>query len=71
MSTLSKNVELAKSIQNGFFGKRDSLEEAVAYARDRIYSCGIKKQDHIFVETAMQVLLNTLAAEILKNEGVQ
>ena len=57
------NEQLAKSIENGFFGKRDSLEEAVAYAKDRIYACGIKKQDIIFVETGLQVLLNTLAEE--------
>ena len=66
MSTLSKNSTLAKSIQNGLFGKRDSIEEAVAYAKDRIFACGIQKEDHIFVETGLQVLLNTLAEEIRK-----
>ena len=60
------NEQLAKSIEHGLFGKRDSLEEAVAYAYDRIFACGIKKEDHIFVVTGLQVLLNTLAEEIRK-----
>jgi hypothetical protein len=69
MSTLSKNAELAKSIQNGIFAKRETLAEAFAYAND-VFS-NVRRHDHIPVVTAMQVLLNTLAAEILKNEEVQ
>jgi hypothetical protein len=68
MSTLSKNAELAKSIQNGIFAKRETLTEAFAYAND-VFSA-TRHTDQIAVVTAMQVVLNTLAAEILKNEGV-
>ena len=58
------NEQLAKSIENGFFGKRDSLGEAMAYANE-IFA-NVRRHDHIPVVTAMQVLLNTLADEIRK-----
>jgi hypothetical protein len=56
--------EFAKSISSGFFADRDTLPEAFDYA----YSVFKHTENPAAVMTALHVVLNTVAKEILKLE---
>jgi len=60
------NVELANSIRNGLFADRDSVSEAWEYAFEVLNSLPAKNR--VAATTAMMVLINTIAKEIIKNE---
>lgn len=62
------NIELAKGIQHGMFASRDTIEEAWDYVDHIARACG---KDRAAVITAVQVMLNTVAEHILKNENVK
>ncbi len=59
------NVELAKSISSGFFAERETVKEAFDYAFD----IALATNDSPAVITAIMVVANTIAKEILKNEA--
>jgi hypothetical protein len=59
------NVELAKSISSNLFADRDTVKEAIDYAMD----IAIASNNPPAVITAIMVVANTIAKEILKNEG--
>ena len=59
-----KTIELAKALQNGMFGDRDTIQEAYDYAIEMGKSCGCSPQ----MLTAVQVVVNTIAKTIIENE---
>ena len=63
------NQELALSIQHKLFADRSSVKEAADYAFEVFRRLG--PDGEIAATTAMMVVLNTVANEILKNEGVK
>lgn len=62
------NIELAKGIRHGMFASRPTIEEAWDYVDHLARSCG---KDRAAVITAVQVMLNTVAEHILKNEHTE
>jgi hypothetical protein len=63
------NTELAKGIKHGMFASRDSVDAAWEYVDSVARACG--KGNHAAVITAVQVMLNTVAEHILKNEQTE
>ena len=63
------NIELANSIQYKLFADRPSVKEAADYAFEVFRRLG--PDGEIAATTALMVVLNTVAKEILKNEGVK
>jgi len=63
------NQELALSIQHKLFADRPTIKDATDYAFRMINAMGPNEQ--IAATTALMVVLNTVAKEILKNEGVK
>lgn len=61
------NVELALSIRHKLFAERETLQEAFDYAFSVFRTLG---PNEIAATTAMFVVLNTLANEILKMEKI-
>ena len=61
------NVELALSIRHKLFAERETLQEAFDYAFSVFRTLG---PNEIAATTAMFVVLNTLANEILKIEKI-
>lgn len=59
------NAELAKAIRHGLFADRDNLKEAFDYAFSVFRTLG---PNEIAATTAMFVVLNTLAKELVKVE---
>ena len=60
------NLEIAKSIRHGLFADRETIEEAFDYAFGVINR--MKESEKVVATTAMMVLMNTIAKEILANE---
>jgi hypothetical protein len=60
------NVELAKVIRQDLFADKNSIKEAYDYAFSLINS--IRASDRTAALTALMVVANTIAKEILKNE---
>lgn len=58
------NLELAKSLKSGIFASRDTIDEAYEYA----YMIARASDSTIDVMTAIQVVVNTIANQIIKNE---
>jgi hypothetical protein len=52
----------------GFFSERDSVQEAYNYALSIAEACG---DDKPWVITAIQVLVNTYAVQIAKDEDIK
>lgn len=63
------NQELALSIQHKLFADRPTIKDATDYAFRVIKAMGPHEQ--VAATTALMVVLNTVANEILKNEGVK
>ena len=63
------NIELAKGIKHGMFASRPTVEEAWDYVDYIARSCG--KDNHVAVITAVQVMLNTVAEQMLRNEHTE
>lgn len=63
------NQELALSIQHKLFADRPTIKDATDYAFRVIDSMG--PNEKVAATTALMVVLNTVAKEILKNEGVK
>ena len=59
-----KTIELAKSLQNGMFAERDTIQEAYDYAIEMGKSCGCSPQ----MITAVQVVVNTIMKKIVETE---
>ena len=59
------NLELARSIRNGFFADRPTLNDAMKYAESVFSSFG---SNSLAATVALQVVLNTLSNEMIKNE---
>lgn len=59
------NLELARSIRSGFFADRPTLNEAMEYAESVFNSFG---SNSLAATVALQVVLNTLSNEMIKNE---
>lgn len=60
------NVELAKVIKQDMFADRKTIGDAYKYAFELIES--IRASDRIAAITALMVVSNTIAKEILNNE---
>jgi hypothetical protein len=60
------NIELAKTIRNGLFADRETVEEAWEYAFEMINT--LRDSDKMVATTALMVLMNTISKEILQNE---
>lgn len=60
------NAELAKAIRHGLFADRETLKEAFDYAFEVIKR--MKDSEQIAATTAMYVVLNTIAKELVKEE---
>lgn len=58
------NLELAKSLKHGMFASRDTIDEAFEYA----YSIARASDNTAAVMTAVQVVVNTIAEQMIKNE---
>ena len=58
------NLELAKSLKHGMFASRDTIDEAYEYA----YMIARASDSTIDVMTAIQVVVNTIANQMIKNE---
>lgn len=63
------NLEIAQTIRLGLFADRDTVKEALDYAFRVIDA--LQPDDKTAATTAMMIVLNTVAKEILKNEGVK
>ena len=63
------NLELAKVIRQDLFADRETIGEAYKYAFELINS--IRDSDRIAAITALMVVSNTIAKEILENEKVK
>jgi ribulose-5-phosphate 4-epimerase/fuculose-1-phosphate aldolase len=63
------NTELAKGIKHGMFASRPTVEEAWEYVDSVARACG--KGNHAAVITAVQVMLNTLSEQMLRNEHTE
>ena len=59
-----KTIELAKALQNGMFGDRDSIQEAYDYAIELGKSRGCSPE----MITAVQVVVNTIMKKIVEIE---
>jgi ribulose-5-phosphate 4-epimerase/fuculose-1-phosphate aldolase len=62
------NIELAKGIKHGMFASRPTVEEAWEYVDSVARACG---KDRAAVITAVQVMLNTVAEQMLRNEHTE
>ena len=60
------NKELAIKLRNGLFAERDTLDEAWNYVE--LIAHGSNNPAAVY--TAVQVMLNTISSQILKNEKV-
>lgn len=58
------NIEFAKLLKNGMFAKRDTVKDAYDYAFDIANA----SDNPSAVITAIMVLSNTIANQIIKNE---
>ena len=56
-------IKLAEGLRNGMFSERDTVPKAVEYALGIAKACG--PNEEIYVITAVQVVMNTIAKEIL------
>ena len=59
-----KTIELAKALQNGMFGDRDSIQEAYDYAIE----LGKSRDCSPEMVTAVQVVVNTIMKQIVEIE---
>lgn len=66
---MTANQQLAMDIQYKLFADRPTVKEAMEYAFRVIKS--MRPDEEIAATTALMVVLNTVANEILKNEGVK
>lgn len=66
---MTSNQELALSIQHKLFADRPTIKDATDYAFRVIDAMG--PNEKVAATTALMVVLNTVAKEILKNEGVK
>ncbi len=60
------NTQLARDIRHGMFASRETIEQAWDYVDHIARACG--KENHAAVITAVQVMLNTVAEQMLRNE---
>lgn len=63
------NQELALSIRHKLFADRDTVKDAVDYAFEVFRRLG--PGGEMAATTAMMIVLNTVANEILKNEKIE
>ena len=58
------NLELAKALKHNMFASRDTIDEAFDYA----YSIARASDNTAAVMTAVQVVVNTIAEQMIKHE---
>ena len=64
-NTMTKQ-ELADSLTSNVFANRETIKEAYEYGSSIARACG--KNNELYVLTALHVLMNTIASEILNIE---